>query len=176
MSEIVKYARKIKGILSLVSFILSLVASSPIISRFLIYYLYEPMMEIYLSPPLPSFREVSELNMSIVLKSGVQILNLDHKHDLQIRIEFISSKPLKPKLSSIEGSLSGRGFRYVITESFYVPARGTLCLTFPFEPYSEKFTLEVIVYARIKLSEFGFPVFFGEVDLRPIRRKFIIRP
>jgi len=114
--------------------------------------------------------------MSEAFKYGIHIVNLDAFHDLRIRIEILASKPLRSRFRFVKVMLSGEGFIYLIKEDEVLPARGTIYKVFPFEPCSEEVILEVVVYVRVSMSEFGFPLFFGEADLRPIRRKFIIRP
>lgn len=76
-----------------------------------------------------------------------------------------------------ENGLAGfqRGFR-VRTISFYLGPYTTLNIGHLFERYNKEYTLEVIVYSRSRMSEFGLPVFFGETDLQPIKTTFKILP
>lgn len=50
-----------------------------------------------------------------------------------------------------------------------------LGLPFPYR-VNEEFTLSIIIYPKIALSEFGLPRYAGEIELRPIRVKFRITP
>lgn len=101
------------------------------------------------------------------------------ERNIRIEIEFIASKPIKinPRFEGYfrERGLGGNGFRFV-TDDFYLPAHSTLALGYPFEPFSEEFTLEVIIYSKMKMSESGLPRFFGDIDLRPIEETFTIKP
>lgn len=116
--------------------------------------------------------EFSEIN------GAINILHNDMERDIRIEIEFIASKPIRPDPEFPyfkEQGLGGGGFRFM-TESFYLPAHSTLGLVYPFEQYYEEFALEVIIYSRMRMNEFGLPRFFGDIDLRPVRKTFTIEP
>jgi len=78
--------------ISLIALIISLIASSPVTSRFLIYYLYEPKIIICFGSP---FDEKRTFNMSEILESALNILNNDMERNVYVQIEFIASKPIK---------------------------------------------------------------------------------
>jgi hypothetical protein len=164
--------------IALIALCISVIGSSPITSRFLIYYLYEPKIKIGMAfGGTCPFNGKTTFNSLEVLDSTLNIVNTDIKRNMRIEIEFIASKPIKinPQFEGYfrEQGLGGGGFRFV-TNEFYLPAHSTLGLGYPFELYYEEFTLEVIIYPKMKMSEFGLPRFFGDIDLRPVKKTFVI--
>lgn len=169
-------------VITIVALILSLIAAFPIISRFLIYFFYKPSLDIYFPPPERGFVVKYSEIFTEKGETPLNIHNRDEKRDIQIEIEFVASKPVKIRSErmkdfakiGLRGKLKG-GFTFR-TKPLYLPGYSTVGLSFPFEPFNEEYTLEITAHIRMKMSEFGFPIFFGEVNLKPIRKMFTVKP
>jgi hypothetical protein len=188
-SEIIEKTRKLlkmlgknslrffkKHYLALIALCISILGSSPITSRFLIYSLYEPKLDITIGGWSNSLKW-SEIFFNDTI-AGIAICNLDAERDMYVEIEFKASAPIKvrPQMetSFIERGFPSRsGFVYRMM-TLHIPANGGGGPAFPFEPYNEEVTLLITVYPRMKMSHFGLPVFFGDIDLKPYGETFII--
>lgn len=165
-----------------IAFIISLIAASPILARFLIYSFYKPKLDIF----FPTSEKRTVIKTSEIFgekgESPLNIRNNDKKHDMYIELHYITSKPVEIRMEALKlitgqelvGKLKG-GFR-TITRSQFLPGLSVFSPLHLFNPYTEEYTLEVIAYTKMKMSEFGFPIFFGEVDLKPVSEFFTIDP
>lgn len=166
---------------SIILSLVALISALPNLIKFATYYLYQPKIEAFFPSPNRSPNGLDKVRWSELKRTP---LNIRHKNlrSLTIEVEYISNNflDLRRDLGKtiIESGLTGgyplkSGFRYK-TESFPIGGNSLLALTFPFEPYSEECSLEVVIHPTIPLSEFGFPRYFGHVELKPIKKAFKI--
>ena len=101
----------------------------------------------------------------------------DDKRDLYFEILFIVDKPWPPigngeyiTDSKMKGIPKPK-FHYR-SKSFHLASGFSMALPFPFEAQPEECTIEVEAYPKIALSELHLPRYFGEAELRPIRKVF----
>ncbi len=169
-------------VIAYIAFIISLIAASPILARFLIYSFYKPKLDIFFT----TSDEKTVIKTSEIFgekgETSLNIRNKDKKRDMYIELHYITSKPVEIRMEVLKyvtgqelvGKLK-RGFR-TITKSDFLPGASVLGPLYLFKPYAEEYTLEVVAYTKMKMSEFGFPIFFGEVDLKPVSEFFTIDP
>jgi len=176
----VKFLRFIRRhSIALVALCISIIGSSPITSRFLIYFLYEPKLDIVIAHFGNATINWSEIFRGNEEIAGIAINNKDPHRYMYVEMEIIASKPLRPRPQFvdffIEKSVCRDGFLFK-TDLFYLPANGGGGPAFPFERYNETVTLKITIYPKMKMDEFGLPRFFGDIDLRPFTKTFTIEP
>ena len=182
------------SIISLVISILALIASLPYLSKFFVYHFYNPKLEIFFPSSnkdkmkwfeIVKKTEINWSELNIKEKRGEIIplnIRLKDKRTLSIKIDFIIDKPWKLKQDmgkyftniGLRGGYPSKvGFWYR-TISFLLYPYSVMGINFPFEPQPEECSLEVVIYPTVHLSEFGLPRYFGDVDLKPIKKVFKI--
>jgi len=182
------------GIISLIISIVALIASLPHLSKFLVYHFYKPKLEVFFPPSNKDKVKWSEIverteikwsELATEERGKINPLNVrsKDKRALSIEIEFIIDKPWKLK-QDMEKYFAKRGLGggyplqdgfWYRTISFHLAGYSLMGLAFPFEPHPEECSLEIIIYPKVHLSEFGFPRYFGDVDLKPIKKVFKIK-
>jgi len=134
-------------VISIISFIIAVIASTPLFCKFFIYHFYKPKLKIFFpSREFSDFIERTEIKW-LELKNSPLNIFLKDKKSLKIEIDFILDKPWKLKRNmekyfveeGLVGSLKG-GF-WFRTKSFHLPSYSTMGLIFPFEPQPEECTL-----------------------------------
>jgi len=180
------------GVISLIITLVALIASLPYLSKFFVYLVYRPQLEIFFPPPneikmraeIVERTEIkwSELTTGKRGKFNPLNIHLKDKRALNIEIKFIIDKPWKLKENmkkyftedGLVGGYPQKGGFWYKSKSFHLSGYSTLSLAFPFKPQPEECSLEVIVYPKIHLSEFRLPRYFGDVNLKPIKKIFKI--
>lgn len=181
------------GIISLIISVIALIASLPHLSKFFVYHFYRPKLEVFFPSPKEDkmkwsdIVERTEIKWSeLTAKEGERINPLNilskDKRTLSIEIEFIINKPWKLKQNmrkyfakkGLRGGYPLQGGFWYRTRSFQLAGYISMGLAFPFEPQPEECSLGFIIYPKIHLSEFGFPRYFGDVDLKPVKKIFKI--
>ncbi len=180
--------------ISLIISLVALIASLPHFSKFLVYHFYKPKLEVFFPPSdkdkieWSEIVERTEINWSeLATKERGKInplnIRIKDKRALSIEIEFIIDKPWKLKHNmekyfakkGLGGGYPLQGGFWYRTISFHLAGYSSMSLAFPFEPQPEECSLEIIIYPKVHLSEFGFPRYFGDVDLKPIKKVFKIK-
>lgn len=145
--------------------LIALIAALPFALKFFIYILYRPKFEIGLQGE----------TINIFLRD---------KRRLDINIRFVSDTPLNKKeeakhfISGIDMTGAAKSKNRFVYKSISssLPGYSTLGFTFPFEPGPEKCTVDIMIYPKVHLSEFGLPLYFGDVDLKPVVEILTINP
>jgi hypothetical protein len=153
-----------------VSVVLAIIAGWLTIPPFLFGTFYRPKLEIFL-PPSFHYEKNATIRWSEI--SDINIRNNTSRR-FTIQVEVKIDKPWSSRIqaSNLYPSRGiGGGFW---AQSIELPIAGGLgsALTFPFEPEPEDCSLDLVVYPRFRLSEFGFPRYFGEIDSHPIRAHY----
>lgn len=162
---------------SIILALIALIAALPNLVKMGVYYLYKPKLELFFPPP----NRLDKIGWSELKGTPLNIRNRSLKF-LTVEVEYISDKPLNLRgdvgRSIVESGLTGgyplKGGFWFRTKSLHLAGNLVLAHTFPFEASSEDCSLEVKVYPTISLSEFGFPRYFGHVELKPIKKEFQI--
>jgi hypothetical protein len=58
----------------------------------------------------------------------------------------------------------------------FMPFPRPLSPAFPFDKLNEQLEMEITIYPKMKMSDFGLPRFFGDIDLRPFTKTFTVMP
>ena len=160
--------------LSLVLSIVAIVAALPALSKIVLYHLYVPKLDVFF-PPASTYSEEVLLKPEDVSRGKFINIRNDDKREFTIQIEFILDKPWKLTNNQRileQGLKSGHQYKagfYFTTETFQIPGNHSIMgLNLPFEVRLEKCSLEIIIYPKVHMSEFGLPRYFGECDLKPI--------
>ncbi len=162
---------------------LALIAGLPSLTKLLVYLFYDPDLEIFFPPPDVDKNKIYWSEITPKSEGNREVekpLNIRSKNQrtLSYQIEFKSDKALD--LQRLERKLykvsliGGGGFSFRRHNSRRLPKKTTGALAVPFQPENEKCKLKIVLHPKIHLSEFGFPKYFGEVDLNPITKSFII--
>jgi hypothetical protein len=176
-------------LISLIIGSIGAIGAIPLILKAFFYLLYKPDIRIFFPPinNLPSIQSGGIVgNRNLI--SGIHIVNKSGKH-LSLRAKLMPDRPVKwtsdanrfgyvtvqsGKFVYVPYFLSGDGRTW--SEEGELPSDFYECaLPFPFET-SEGFTLEVILYPKIALSEFKLPRFFGNLELKSTVAHFQIAP
>jgi len=174
-------------LISLIIGSIGAIGAIPLILKGFLYLLYKPDIRIFFPPinNLPSIQSggiVGNLN----LISGIHIINKSGKH-LSVRARLIPDRPVGWRSDANRfGYFTVQGGSFVYLPYFLsgdmrtwseegeFPSDFYECaLPFPFET-SEGFSLKVILYPKIALSEFKLPRFLGTLELKPIMAHFSI--
>ena len=174
-------------VIGIVALVIAIIASLPTLSKFFIYHFYHPNLEIFFSPT----NTTNEINYSDIvnrkelkwneLETALNIRNKNLKA-LNIKIEFVVDKPWKLKIgmkenypeSGLAGGYPLEGGFWFRSKSYYLSANSLMGIMFPLIAQPEECSLKIIIYPKIHLSEFGLPRYFGEVDLKPIKKEYRI--
>jgi len=169
------------GLLSFILSLIAIIASFPTLARIVIYHVYSPNLDIFF-PPAFTYSETVLITPEN-LRRGLDLnIRNNEKRDFTAQIEFILDKPwrLIDDRRIVEKGLTGghnrkAGF-YFKTEPFQIPGQSITGLFFPFQIQPEECSVEIILYPKIHMSEFGLPRYFGECDLKPIKKHFRLLP
>lgn len=162
------------GIMSALLSILALLGSSPFWARIYMHYRYSPDIELSLPPnDEGNQREWNDLYNEEV--SPIISVNNQTAKTFSLHLEFYAehASDIIDDRKVIDFGLSERGFR-VVTEEFKLGSNNLRTTPFPLAPHSFPCEIEVDVVPKVNLSEFGFPPFFGSVELQPRRFKYTI--
>lgn len=168
-------------ILSLIFSTIAIIVCIPALSKIALYHVYTPKLDIFF-PPAFSYSETVQLEPQDSIKGKFINIRNNDKKELTIQLEFILDKPWRLKNDRIileRGLKSGypqKGGFYFKTETFRIPGNLVMGLSFPFEIKPEECSVDIIIYPKIHMSEFGLPRYFGETDLKPIKKHFKLLP
>lgn len=139
---------------------------------------YKPRIEAFLTlPGVFHYEKNTTFSWTHFINPAINIRNRTPRRfsiEIQIKTDkYWSIKPeargLFPK-SGLEGGRPLEGGFWVKSISLEIPGSTQGGYTFPLQPKPEDCSMEIIVYPRLRLSEFKpFPRYFGEVDLKPIK-------
>jgi len=182
LKSIWKYVKTRKvtrwNVLTIIALLISVLASFPILSKFYIYYSYAPPLDITIgsfNTTIP-WSQIYGPNGSI---AGIAIINKDVDRDMtvQMEIKVNDTVQLRPNMQNYFETVPTRnGFMFRLITSLYLPANGGGGPTFPFEPLDASLKIDITVYPTMKMSEFGLPTFFGDVELQSFTKEFIVVP
>jgi len=173
-------------VIGIVALVIAIIASLPTLSKFFIYHFYHPNLEVFFPPTnttnVTNYPDL--VNRKELKWYELRVLNIRNKDlkALNAKIEFVVDKPWKLKPGKEEnypeGGLAGgyplEGGFWFRSKSYYLAANSLMGITFPLIAQPEKCSLKIIIYPKIHLSEFGLPRYFGEVDLKPIKKEYRI--
>lgn len=159
----------------------TLLASLPILAKYGIYYLYTPDIDIYFED------RTCPLFWSELESTGINFNNSDDKRykiAYEIRInrgwEYDTEETNKQYHTQIrEGWQTHRreqfGERDIILSKDTSQVQTQWGIPrFPLTPEEESAIVDILVFPRTELSEFGFPGFFPEIELKPVRKRCYI--
>jgi hypothetical protein len=166
--------------ISLILGIFALIVSIPNAIIFFVGHFYKPKIEAFFAPSF-QFEKNAKIIWSQLNNTLIQVRN-NTSRNLLIEIEVITEKPWQHNpdasalilYSGLKGGYPLKGAFWVKTKVLDIPGNSGNGFTFPLIPQQENNLLEIIIHPRIKLSEFKFPTFYGEVYLNPIKEKFTI--
>jgi hypothetical protein len=163
-------------VISLVLGIFAFIISLPNAIVFFVGYFYNAKIEAFF-PPSFRYEKGSKIIWSNLNNSYIQVRNNKPKN-FHIEIEIITEKAWQPETpnwfphSRLKGGYPLRGGIWYRTESHDLPGNSQSAIKFPLTPKQENNTLEIIIHIKMRLSEFKFPAFYGEITLNPIKEKF----
>jgi hypothetical protein len=169
---------KVTDYISIILAIVALIATIPYLVNLGFAQFYKPKLEAFI-PPSFRYEKNAKVKWSD-LNNGINFRNNTlRRFTIEVEISMDKAWPLIPSgerlypLSGLKGGYPLQGGFWRKTNSWDLPGGGgSLALSFPFNPQQENCSLEITIYPRMHLSEFGFPRYFGEVFLRPIRERF----
>ena len=161
--------------------VIALVAGFPFFAKILIYLTHKHAIDVFFPPPDEDKRVLRfhEIKSDECEYKPLNFLNKNTQVGFYISYEFLASKPIKLDMRAekkYSEYLGPGGFAFKLArEEHYISRRGVLAISFPFEPYNEDYTLQVIVYPSVELVEFKLPRFLGRVDLKPMKKDYVIK-
>ena len=179
--------------LALVLGVIGAIGGFPAILKWCIYSFYRPRIMVFFPPvnnlpPVYPGGTVKASDRIFGPQFGPHIINKSGK-TLKLRVEFIPDKIVIEDTDATKfGSFKVKNGKLIYTPFFVLENMKTLSeerefpsdffeLALPF-PYkvTEEFILNIIIYPKIHLSEFGLPRYIGEIELKPIKAEFRIIP
>lgn len=171
--------------ISIVIGIIALVASLPSLLGIIISHLYKPNVDILIVAP-PSGNNMGNSHYTHdqqVRWSDLKFLNIRNftSRTFRIEIQINTKEPWKENPATARFfPHNGIGKGYPFNEGFWIKtdymefAGGghVMGLIFPYTPEPNENTISITVNLKINLSEFGFPSFYGEINLKPIKSIF----
>lgn len=168
----------ISDIVSLFLGIVAFIAALPTIIGFFISHIYKSKIEIFFPPKFHYEKDAK------VKWNGLENPNVRNNKNkvFQVELEIISLQPwqINPRMQNmfphggLRKEVQGKGGFWRKTNRFELSSQ--MSFIFPLIPVQQHNIIRIIIYPRIKLSEFGFPSFYGEISLRSIEFTFIIEP
>ncbi|NJE47339.1 hypothetical protein E3E35_07990 [Thermococcus sp. GR7] len=162
--------------------IIAIIASFPVLSKIVLYHFYVPKLDVFF-PPAFSYSEKVLLKPEDIANGKVINIRNNDKREFIIQIEFILDKPWKLiddrriLESGLKSGYQHKAGFYFKTETFQIPGNNSITgLRFPFEIKLEECSVDIIIYPKVHMSEFGLPRYFGECDLKPVKKHFELTP
>lgn len=169
---------RITDYISIILGLIALVAIIPYLINLFFAQFYKPKIEAFI-PPSFHYEKSAKVKWSDLSNLTNFRNNTLRRFTIEIEIIMDRSWPDNPAaagvypFSGLKGGYPLQGGFWRKTNSRDFPGGGgIMALSFPFQPQQEECHLEIVIYPRMHLSEFGFPRYFGEVYLRPIREIF----
>jgi hypothetical protein len=168
----------LSDIISLFLGIVAFIAALPTIIGFFVSHFYKPNIEVFFPPKFHYEKDVR------VKWDGLKNPNVRNNTSriFQVELEIISLRPwqVDPKMqvrfphAGLRKEIPGKGGFWRKTNSFELSSQ--MSFTFPLIPEQQDNNIRLIIHPRIKLAEFGFPSFYGEILLRSLEFTFMIEP
>ena len=163
--------------LSLVALTIALVVGSPTLARFVLYFFYHPSIKVF-------WADQQRANMGELIDSVQASLNVQNrtKREFEFTIELqtsaaVTARPLalSPSSPSLIGGTGTFRFRWW-TNVRQLPGLAGAGIRFPFKAHSSDYQLQIVLHLKLRMTEVKLPTFFGDVDLKPIRKTFTVVP
>lgn len=166
------------GIVTVAAACISLLVGLPTLTKYAVYYWHTPDIEIsFENRGCPLFwLELMDTGINFHNKNSVR-----YKIEYEIRVNRVWEYDSEEVNREYHTQTRGKWHVHrkeefaqrdiILSEDTDDVVTQWAVARFPLTPQAEPATVEIVVHPTVEASEFGFPEFFGEMDLRPVKKK-----